>query len=155
MINKEIFKIASRYKSKLEEGLNKKVSFAYGNDCITFDIYDNAYDYKRVAIKYTKGMDVDIDIVEYVKFYLTDKECFMQHTANSFEILVIELLKEYKCKDMYVYEGLLYCDGEEIISFEDVESFTYNKVEKKLVVVEKYEIITVDFVKEGFTYVEI
>jgi hypothetical protein len=152
--------IANILKAKLEKQMNfTKIDIS----CVNLDseedksyyihLYSSDYNYKKVDLNYVEGFSSDKYITS-IKNSLFDGR-YENHIATPEEIYVGELLRKYKTKGLYIFEGMLFTnDGRYEVSLSDVKYMNYSKKDGTLEFIEvSDECMEIDFINSTIKWI--
>lgn len=150
-------------KKRLEKAYDKVqigyINLGYSNSCreICVDIYENGneYDYKSVTIKFNPYSSVEEDIA-VIKYGLENEKYYKIHRASPVEKMIIGLIKEYKCCELWINDGELnYNSGECVVGLDYVDSFSFNREEGIVELVEESgEKTIVDLIEDEMSWID-
>lgn len=133
--------LVDKIQSKFKE-LGYKVDMSYtglGYNVerdIIIKVYVDKYNYKEVSYIFNPLLSAEVYVAGALDA-IKEEGKFKEHTATPEEIYMVELLESLRCKDLYVYEGILNsincCDTVDLSS---VEEMHYNKVEATITFIE-------------------
>lgn len=155
-------KVGKELQKRLESYYNTKVEVSYVNLGYSTDrrefivnIYmqNNKYDYKQFGMTFNVDATIE-DYMIFIQFQLINNK-FDEHIATVEEKYIIDLLREYECKNIYMSDSILYCEGEEYACMDCIDDLHYKKSDCILEIIEDSdEKFIVDFANDTITYVE-
>ncbi len=123
MVMKERLETVSKrctcIKNELEEKLETKVTYGASSDgSAKFNIYVNNHDYYSIYLNVNKN--IDIDSIDYIVRNRIEELDF--YKAPVVEKVIIDMLEENKCEDIYIFDKIL-CYGDLEFCLEDIKEF--------------------------------
>ncbi len=127
-------------KSEWEKEFETKIT--YGATCdgdVEFNIYVNQYDYYSVSINIDE-YTIMHEIINIITFMLENRiEKLDFYKAPIVEKCIVDLLVENETEDIFVFDGILSCDGLEFVLKDIKEYHVYTDEECIMKIWDEYD----------------
>ncbi|MEG1141999.1 MAG: hypothetical protein RSE41_06100 [Clostridia bacterium] len=133
-------------KNEWEKEYETKITYeACANGNVKFNIYANEYDYYSVSIMIDEYTTMS-EIINIITFMLENRiEELDFYKAPTIEKVIVDMLEENECENIYIMDGTLIYEGLEFC-LEDINEFhVYNDEECLMRIYDEY---IIDFEKD-------